>query len=81
MDSFFEYFLMGYVVRVYDYFEGYLCRQLDKIQFEYFDVVKVLFYVIIFYYYVVEDFDDESSIEDEFNIIKEYLFVILDDIV
>ena len=81
MDSLLEHFPMGHAVRVHDHSEGYSCRQLDKIQSEYFDVAKVSLHVTILYHHAVEDFDDESSTEDEPNIIKEHLFVISDDTV
>lgn len=42
-------------------------------------MVKVFFYIIILYCYVVEFVDGKMSIEDDLLMIKEYLFVILDD--
>ena len=81
MDSLLEHFPMGHAVCVHDHSEGYSCRQRDKIQSEYFDVAKVSLQVTILYHHAVEDFDDESSTEDEPNTIKEHLFVISDDTV
>jgi len=79
LDSLLENLPTDHAVCVHDYSEGYSCRQQDEIQSEYFDVAKVSLHVTILYRHAVEPFDNETSSEEEPNIIKEHLFVISDD--
>lgn len=44
-------------------------------------MVKVFLYVIIFYRYFIEKNDGIESIEDNSEVVKEYVFVILDDVI
>ena len=64
---------------VYDYSEGYNCRQQDRLQSEYFDVAKVSPHITILYRHAVESMDGKPSTEEDPHIVKEQLFVISDD--
>ena len=70
---------LGHVVCVQDYSEGYACRQQDEIQSEYFDVTKVSLHVTILHRHAVQATDGAASTEEESHLIKEHVFVILDD--
>ena len=79
MDNLIEHLPLNEVVCVYDYSEGYSCRQQDELQSEYFDVAKVSLHITILYRHAVEFVDGKTSTEEDPQIIKEHLFVISDD--
>mgnify|MGYP001795110113 CR=1 FL=1 len=79
IDNLIEHLPFNEVACVHDYSEGYSCRQQDELQSEYFDVAKVSLHITILYRHAVESIDGKRSTEDNPQIVKEHLFVILDD--
>lgn len=79
MENLTEHLPSNKVVCVHDYSEGYSCCQQDELQSEYFDVAKVSLHITILYHHAVESVDGKTNIEDDPRIVKEHLFVILDD--
>ena len=67
------------VLCVHDYSENYECSYQEEVQSQYFSKTEASIHVTILYRHASQEFDNCASTEEQPKIIKEYIFVISDD--
>ena len=63
----------------HDYSENYECSYQEEVQSQYFSKTEASIHVTILYRHASQEFDNCASTEEQPKIIKEYIFVISDD--
>ena len=71
---------MDHVLCVHDYPENYVCSYLEEIQSQYFCKNEASLHVTFLYRHACDRFDHGSNSNEHPNIIKEYVFIISDDL-
>ena len=78
-DSLKENLPIDNVLCVHDYSENYECSYQEEVQSQYFSKTEASIHVTILYRHASQEFDNCASTEEQPKIIKEYIFVISDD--